>query len=468
MLVQELFDREVQIRRWQAEQHAILAEIANRGVFAEFGYPNLETLLSDVVQTSRREGRARVKRAMACYPTVGVGGCRIPPVAPQAAEAAAAGEIGTEQLDDIIAILGEVPGEIPDAERAGYEHALVALARVAEPWRVRKAGRHLLMRLDPDGLRPPEDTPAKPKRELRWHRLRNGRLRFAGELDAEAAELLLTALSPLTAPRPSQDGERDPRPTSQRNGDALVDLVRLALRAGELPQEGGERPNVLVTINLGDLRHGDTNRTGNTRTGNTRTGDANSTGGAKRTSSTGEGAGHVTTPQPADPTADPTAESDSAKPGTASADKAPAGAGADLGYGADRDDPVLAAAPTLNGMPIDVETARRYACDCGVIPAVLGSRGAVLDLGDKKRVVNTALRRALVLRDKGCVKCGKPPTWCESHHGVHWVDGGETNLANCCLLCEGCHRLVHHAGWHITITDNTPEVHPPPWIPLRI
>jgi hypothetical protein len=46
--------------------------------------------------------------------------------------------------------------------------------------------------------------------------------------------------------------------------------------------------------------------------------------------------------------------------------------------------------------------ARRLACDCGIIPAVLGSANEPLDLGRKTRTVPTALRRALILRDRGC------------------------------------------------------------------
>lgn len=391
-----LREREAWIRRWQAEQGAILAELQSRGVFAETGYGSLEALQSDILQISRREGRVRAKRALACHPTIGVGGREVVPVAPLAAEAAAAGEIGTEQLDDIVAILHRIPAEVPEEERAAHEHSLVSLARVVEPWRVRKAGRHLLARVNPDGLAPPEDTPERPYRQLRWHWQRNGRLRLTGELDGEAAQELLTALSPLTKPRPADDGERDPRGVGERNADGLIDLVRVAMRVGELPIEGGERPTVIVTLGLNDLR--------------------------------GRAGDRPEAPARAAPGAEPPA--------------------------------------TLNHLPIDAEAARRWACDCGVIPAVLGSSGEVLDLGQKKRVVSAPLRRALILRDQGCIKCGKPARWCDAHHRTHWIDGGETSLANCCLLCGECHRLVHHAGWTITLNGNgVPEMHPPPWIP---
>ncbi|MBO0759284.1 MAG: HNH endonuclease, partial [Bradyrhizobiaceae bacterium] len=76
-------------------------------------------------------------------------------------------------------------------------------------------------------------------------------------------------------------------------------------------------------------------------------------------------------------------------------------------------------------------------------------------------------RRALNLRDKGCIKCGRPPQWCQAHHIQHWIDGGPTNLDNLCLLCSECHRLVHHADWRIQTTKNgRPECVQPDWFPM--
>jgi hypothetical protein len=122
----------------------------------------------------------------------------------------------------------------------------------------------------------------------------------------------------------------------------------------------------------------------------------------------------------------------------------------------------------LNGTdPITAEQARRIACDSEVIPAVLGSNSEVLDLGRSERLVSRAQRRALNLRDRGCVfpNCTRPARWTQAHHRKTWLDFGPTDLANLCLLCAEHHRLIHHSDWEIVMAaDGHPECIPPAYI----
>jgi hypothetical protein len=115
---------------------------------------------------------------------------------------------------------------------------------------------------------------------------------------------------------------------------------------------------------------------------------------------------------------------------------------------------------------LDAAAARRIACDCKVIPAVLGSGSEPLDVGRASYTVSTALRRALVLRDGGCAfpGCDRPHGWCHSHHIRHWVDGGRTELNNLLLLCGHHHRLLHHSEWECAVVDGRPEFRPPRYI----
>src|SRR4029453_4310661 len=97
---------------------------------------------------------------------------------------------------------------------------------------------------------------------------------------------------------------------------------------------------------------------------------------------------------------------------------------------------------------------RRPACDAGIIPAVLGGEGEVLDLGRTRRLITPALRLATWLRDRRCTYpgCTIPCQWCDGHHGVSWQHGGATDLRNITMLCPRPHTIVHERGLRCTIT----------------
>ena len=122
------------------------------------------------------------------------------------------------------------------------------------------------------------------------------------------------------------------------------------------------------------------------------------------------------------------------------------------------------------GGPLSASTIRRLACDAMIIPAVLDTAGVPLDLGRRVRVVPPSLRRAVILRDRGCAfpGCTRPPSWCDAHHIVHWIRGGSTSLDNAVLLCGHHHRLIHKGDWVVQMgEDQRPEFLPPEWIDLQ-
>ncbi|MCZ2815215.1 HNH endonuclease signature motif containing protein [Modestobacter sp. VKM Ac-2984] len=98
------------------------------------------------------------------------------------------------------------------------------------------------------------------------------------------------------------------------------------------------------------------------------------------------------------------------------------------------------------GATISAARARYLACDGSISRIVMGPDGTPLDLGRDHRVVTPGLRKAVERRDKSCVfaGCGAPSWWCDVHHLVHWLHGGETSLQNSALLCERHHTKVHH------------------------
>ena len=118
------------------------------------------------------------------------------------------------------------------------------------------------------------------------------------------------------------------------------------------------------------------------------------------------------------------------------------------------------------GRTLSAAVLRRWACDSGLIPAVLGTDSEILDFGRKTRTFSVGMRNFVVARDGGCVfpECDRPPSWCQIHHRIHWCDHGETSKENSHLLCEAHHHLLHEGGWTLTVgndPDRTAGFHPP-------
>ena len=93
--------------------------------------------------------------------------------------------------------------------------------------------------------------------------------------------------------------------------------------------------------------------------------------------------------------------------------------------------------------------------------ALIDSLGLPTDLGRSTRTITPAQRRALTIRDGGCVfpGCDHPATWTDAHHITHWGhDHGPTDLDNLISLCRRHHRVAHRTGWTVTL-DNTGWTH---------
>jgi hypothetical protein len=112
---------------------------------------------------------------------------------------------------------------------------------------------------------------------------------------------------------------------------------------------------------------------------------------------------------------------------------------------------------------ISAATARRLAADAEIIPCVLGGPSEPLDQGRAFRLHTAPQRRAMGVRDGGCVwpGCNAPPGWCEVAHLVSWLDGGGTDLANGVLLCPFHHRRLDHDGWEFVWHDTELYLIPP-------
>lgn len=115
--------------------------------------------------------------------------------------------------------------------------------------------------------------------------------------------------------------------------------------------------------------------------------------------------------------------------------------------------------------PVSLAFARHVACS-GVIQRItLDATGRIHRIGTQERVFNRHQRRAIVLRDGGCIipGCTIPAAWCEIHHVTEHAIGGPTHTDNGVLLCWHHHRFLDTSGWRIRMNHGTPEVKAPTW-----
>ena len=352
--------------RVDAVRAGSLREVEQRGSVHEVGAPSVTAWLRGSLRFAPGAAAAQVGLAE----RLGSPRCA------QVAAVLAAGRISTAHAHVITRTLVSLPDALDDTVLAEAQTTLVDQAARLDPTALRHAAVHLRAVLDPRSA----DDLARTEFEQVEHRTLtltdtgDGWTWIRGQLDPEGAAIVRAALDPLSAPAPSTDHGPDPRRAPQRRADALVDLARRLLAAGELPTHGGIRPTLVVTIDLAAL-----------------------------TSNTG-------------------------------------------------------AAHLPDGTRLSPATARKLACDAGIIPAVLGSNSEVLDLGRRAYRATPAQRTALTLRDHGCLnpRCNAPPTWCDIHHLVPFAQGGTTDLNTMALFCPRDHTKVHTGELLVTTTPGHP------------
>ena len=304
------------------------------------------------------------------------------------------------------ATLADATHDLPPTKVAEAEPVLVDAARRLDPGRLRRLTAHLRDVIDPEKAE--QRAGARLDRRGLWLAATvDGMVAVDGLLDPEAGEAAQAALAPLARPA----GPDDARTAAQRRADALGELARQALQTGRLPQGGGLRPQLTVTIELASLL--------------TEPGGLGGTGG---TGGVGGWGGTL-----------------------------PAETSRRLACDATITRAIVHRHPTSadTGQPRGAEDggglATRLRDTIALLPPPLGAPTQLLDLGRATRVITPALRRALALRDRGCIApgCDRPPPWTDAHHLHHWLHGGPTSLDNLVLLCRTHHLAVHEGGWQL-------------------
>jgi hypothetical protein len=165
------------------------------------------------------------------------------PAHPVTGDAFTAGQISSDHVRVILGCVRRLPADLQDVA----ENELVEAARWADPATLARLCREIRSRLLVD-----EDVEAAAERQYanRWATTSttfDGMLHLHAMLDPEAGTILRTALTGKT-------GGQDDRTTGQRRADALVELAQHSLDRGTLPDHGGDRPQVTVTLDYQTLK----------------------------------------------------------------------------------------------------------------------------------------------------------------------------------------------------------------------
>ena len=82
-----------------------------------------------------------------------------------------------------------------------------------------------------------------------------------------------------------------------------------------------------------------------------------------------------------------------------------------------------------------------------------------LDIG-YSTAIPAGIRHAVILRDRHRRwpgGCDQPAAACQVHHTKHKVNGGNTSLKDCVLLCSFHHQVaIHRQGWTLVLNPTAP------------
>ena len=233
--------------------HAV-HEIRARDIPAGQHAPSAKTWLRDRLRVSHRAAHQLLDQATAVDRHAGLD------------TALVAGKVNAEQLAAITIALAGLPKTLDSDIHADAAATLTGWAPHLDPGGLRVAGRRILDHVAPEVADAIEERrirraerDAYQQRHLSLTAIGDGRFRLRGILDSEAAAIVTAALDPLCKPDAvaaelAATGEA--RSPGQRRADALIEVCRLVLDSGALPDNGGDRPQIAVTVAYDPLRAG--------------------------------------------------------------------------------------------------------------------------------------------------------------------------------------------------------------------
>ncbi|MDQ6876543.1 MAG: 13E12 repeat family protein, partial [Candidatus Dormibacteraeota bacterium] len=163
---------------------------------------------------------------------------------PQTAQAFSEGSISYRHA----ALISRTAEKLGDKMESHAEEILVTAAKDLDPLRLRCVTMHLRHCLQPDDVLG-DANEAHERRYLYLSQTLDGIFRLDGQLDADGGAALKTVLESLMGP-PAED---DRRTATQRRADAMTELARRQLDGGRLPEVGGQKPHLMVTVDAATL-----------------------------------------------------------------------------------------------------------------------------------------------------------------------------------------------------------------------
>ena len=423
----ELVDRTEQAGRFIDTARAIgAAEIEQRSRY-ELGRDSLARrqghvrgshLVETITRVSAAEVSRRIRLGEHIRPGAALDGTPLAPTYAHVSAGMISGAVGVDAATTIIRCLGQAAKH--HASPSGLdaaEAALVASAASETADLVAVQARVWREVLDPDGAEP-RDHELHERRAFRLGREVNGMTPFSGAADPVAAALLRAAFAEHAAPR------IQPRFVEKPDG-AEVDCAELNC-AGHPEGAVDDDGNVVVT-ELADSRSHEQKYfdifiglvTAGLRANGTGPGEMRSTSSVMAVINLSD------------------LQNDTG-----------------VGWLDDVREPISAA------------SVSKLACDSGTETIVLGANGRILNLGLKERFFSAAQRRALAVRDGGCVwvNCTAPPSWCHAHHVLEYSQGGATDIDNGVLLCPAHHHMLHSSAFTMKMVDGVPRLLAPLWL----
>jgi hypothetical protein len=248
-------------RMLETVDHTVIGEVETRHLPYEYGARTTAVLARNLLRISSPEANSRIANAHAAGPKTALTGEPLPPTYPLVAAAQRAGVMSRQQANITCATIDRLPADVQIERGVWAEELLVGQAAVLDPAALRKVADHLRETYDPDAGPGPDYRDRT--REFRLSLRPDGSSHISGDATAEFTEHLRTLFDTLAKPQTAADAAKDTRTVGQRQHDAVLDALKLAMRADLLPDCGGVTTTIVLTTSAENWA----TNTGSTQTG---------------------------------------------------------------------------------------------------------------------------------------------------------------------------------------------------------